>query len=474
MKILFIKVKIETNMMGRGIELDIIEPLDFEYIAAGVPDHDIEFFDLRIEKESALPGVISRFQPDVVGFSAFTAEVYAAKKIMKKVKDIKENIKIVVGGFHATFAPQDFNVPYIDAIVIGPGVESFREIIRSFEKGLSLHPIAGLALPGPGGLHLTPQRPLPTSLDDYPRPDRRICTHYQKNYFADLWRPVGTIRTSAGCHFRCNFCAVWRLTGGHYLAHSAERTAEEMLHMKQNYLFFTDDNCFFPLPQEIERMDRVYRILKDAQFKKKLYMCSRSDCIVNYPRIFEKWASIGLTRLFVGLEAGTNRELAGWNKNNQVTVNEKAIAILHELGIEVWGQFIIKPDYTRDDFKRLADYILHHNITYPAFSILTPHPGLDPNDYRQYGEFNKNFEFFDHMHTVFNPTLPLKEFYYEFANLWRVCYSPMCRTGFNRYAKSIYKIFFSSPPHLLRLLRASKLFFQRCQNVWQEHEPFTS
>ncbi|MCU0284782.1 MAG: B12-binding domain-containing radical SAM protein [Acidobacteria bacterium] len=470
MKILFIKVKIETNMMGRGIELDIIEPLDFEYIAAGVPDHEVKFFDLRLEKEAALYTVISNFQPDVVGFSAFTAEVYAAKRMMRKIKDMMENVKIIVGGFHATFSPQDFNVPYVDAIAVGPGVDTFREIIQCLEKNKPLNQVPGLALPSEDGLHLTPQRPLPKSLDNYPKPDRDISKQYQKNYFADLWRPVGTIRTSAGCHFRCNFCAVWRLTGGEYLAHSPERTAEEMLNMKQDYLFFTDDNCFFPLPQEIARMEKVYQILKDAKFKKKLYMCSRSDCIVNYPRIFEKWASIGLTRLFVGLEAGTNQELKNWNKNNVLSINEKAVKILNQLGIEVWGQFIVKPDYTKDDFKRLAEYIISHKITYPAFSILTPHPGLDPRDYQEYGPYIKNFEFFDHMHTVFKPILPLKDFYYEFANLWRVCYSPMCRTGYHRYLKSIYKIFFSSPPHLLRLLRASKLFFQRCKNVWQEHE----
>jgi len=458
-------------MMGKGVELDITEPLDFEYIAAGIPDHQVEFFDLRLEKEKTLYRVISHFQPDVVGFSAFTAEVHAAKKIMQEVKKLAENIKIVVGGFHATFSPQDFNEPYIDAIVMGPGVASFREIIHKFEKGEPLYPAAGIALPGKDGLYFTPKRPLPVSLDEYPPPDRNISNRYQKRYFADLWRPVGMLRTSAGCHFRCNFCAVWRLTGGKYLAHSPGRTAEEMLNMKQNYLFFTDDNCFFPLAKEIARMESIYHILKNSNFKKKLYMCSRSDCIVKYPHIFAKWASIGLTRLFVGLEAGTNQELDGWNKDNRIKTNEKAVEILNDLGIEVWGQFIIKPDYTRDDFKRLAEYILTHNITYPAFSILTPHPGLDPKDYQQYGEYLKNYDFFDHMHSVFSTTLPLKEFYYEFANLWRVCYSPMCRTGINRYLKSIKKIFFSSPPHLLRLMRATKLFFQRCEKVWQEHEP---
>jgi hypothetical protein len=54
MKVLFIKVKIETNMMGKGVELDITEPLDFEYIAAGIPDHQVEFFDFRLELEACL------------------------------------------------------------------------------------------------------------------------------------------------------------------------------------------------------------------------------------------------------------------------------------------------------------------------------------------------------------------------------------------------------------------------------------
>jgi radical SAM superfamily enzyme YgiQ (UPF0313 family) len=66
--------------------------------------------------------------------------------------------------------PEEFNAPYIDAIVLGEGVPAFREIVARHQQGRSFDNVAGLALPRDGRLIFTTPRPLPTSLDHQPLP----------------------------------------------------------------------------------------------------------------------------------------------------------------------------------------------------------------------------------------------------------------------------------------------------------------
>ena len=62
----------------------MVEPLELEYLASAVKEHDVEILDMRIDK--GLNQKLEQFRPDFVGISAYTCNANTAKEILKEVK----------------------------------------------------------------------------------------------------------------------------------------------------------------------------------------------------------------------------------------------------------------------------------------------------------------------------------------------------------------------------------------------------
>lgn len=120
-----------------GEDVFLYEPLALEYIAAGVlPEHGVHILDMRLGKD--LAQALADFEPDVVGITAYTVHVNVVRRLFDQVKRWNADVLTVIGGHHATVAPQDFVWPSIDLIVMGEGVASFREIVRRRAAGPNL------------------------------------------------------------------------------------------------------------------------------------------------------------------------------------------------------------------------------------------------------------------------------------------------------------------------------------------------
>ena len=235
MRILLVKPDLSNRSIGSG-RLNVIEPLELETLAANLPNHDVEILDMRFERD--LSCKLSEFDPDVVGATAYTVHVKRAKRILRTAKRMNRDILTLIGGIHATVLPEDFNEAYIDAVVIGEGVDTIREIVDCFEKSGQLRDISGLALQRDGQLHYTSPRDAPPNLDGYPLPNRSLTRKYRENYCFGWWRPVTAVRTSFGCPFRCKFCATPAICKGNYISRSARSIAGELLKVSGDYVFF--------------------------------------------------------------------------------------------------------------------------------------------------------------------------------------------------------------------------------------------
>lgn len=238
MKILLIQPAKPQKALG-GEDFSIFEPLALEYLAAGVAgDHDVLIHDMRLDPH--LEAVLSNYQPDVVGVTAYTVHVNTVKRLLQNLKALNPAIVTVVGGHHATVMPEDFATPFIDIIVAGEGVFLFREIMLRLEKYLPLSGIPGAQSLKNGAVLLRcPDQDL--DLDALPFPRRDLTAAYRQSYFSEWMRPLASIRTSKGCHFRCQFCALWKLTGGRYFTRQPERIVEELGAIEEKYVFFADD-----------------------------------------------------------------------------------------------------------------------------------------------------------------------------------------------------------------------------------------
>ena len=389
------------------------EPLALEILAACVPDHEIRILDLRIEND--LPGVLADFSPELVGTTALTPEVYAARKVLQTAKDLCPNAFTVIGGHHATLLPQDFFRPEVDAIALGEGELVFSQLVKALDEGRDLSSVPDLIWRQNSRFVTNKSADTKINLDTLPLPRHDLVKQYRQEYFLLFDQPDSSVTTGRGCPYKCNFCSVWKFYKGKVRQMSAQRVVKEVLAIETDHITFVDDNFLLNHARENEIVD----LLQAEGVQKRYSMQCRSDSIVRHPELVSKWAKIGLYGVLVGLEGSSNRILEKVDKKNTITTNSEAIKILHDHDIIIWGAFIVDPDWTEDDFKNLRDYVTEKQITHTQFTVLTPLPGTEL--YQQWRDklLTQDYRCFDTLHSVVPTRLKREDFYRHFANLYQ-------------------------------------------------------
>jgi radical SAM superfamily enzyme YgiQ (UPF0313 family) len=411
-KILLIEPAKAPRTIG-GEDIFLYEPLALEYLAAGVSkDHDVRILDLRLEKD--LQAVVERSSPDVVGITSYTVHVNTVRKLFEQIKAWNPQVLTVVGGHHATVAPEDFASPDIDLIVMGEGVFTLKEIVARFERGEGFDGLPGVAFARNGALIKTEPPPV-SDLDLFPFPDRRLTARYRPHYFSEWMKPLASIRTSKGCPYRCKFCALWKLAGGRYLKRQPEKVVEELAGLDEEFVFFADDESLVDAP----RMKAMAALIRQAGIHKRYFLYGRSDTIARNPDLLELWRDVGLERVFVGLEFFRDEDLEDIHKGSTLRDNEQAVKVLQSLGIDIYASLIVRPEFTTADFAACAQYCRALDLDFATFAMLTPLPGTDLYQEVKGQMITHNYDYFDFIHTLLPTALPLKDFYEAYYQLYQ-------------------------------------------------------
>lgn len=411
MKILLIQPGWGASQVGFN-NLTLPEPLGLEILAAVVPQHEVRIFDSRLETD--LGATLSEFEPDLVGVTAYTADVPAAQRILRAVKRWNPKVFTVMGGHHASLMPQDFDSPDVDVVVVGEGEITFAELVEAMERDRDYRSLKGLVYRENDRQISTGPRPLINNLDSSPVPARHLTAQYRDRYYFRFWQNASLVETARGCPYRCTFCSVWRFYQKRCRFKTPERVANEVADLTSDYICFVDDNFL----QDLVRAEQIGKLLDSRGVQKGYWMQARSDSIARRPDIFAQWARLGLSTVLIGLEAFREEDLSAINKNNSIATNEKAIEIMHENNVDIWGAFIVDPNWDEHDFDDLIEYVRSRKITFPQFTILTPLPGTDLFQERFPTLITHNYERFDFFHTVLPTKLPLDEFYRNVARLY--------------------------------------------------------
>jgi len=398
-----------------------LEPLGLEMIAGALsPRHEVGLVDLRLEP-NRLAAALTEFRPAVVGISAnFTTDVYQALGAAEAIRELAPEAYVVMGGCHSSLQPVDFHHAAVDAIVLGEGEVTARELVECLAVGGDPRQVPGLALNRSDGQCFTGERPLLERLDGLPQPHRALSGEHRGLYHLVLTRPLALVETIRGCAYRCRFCAVWRFHRGGVRCKSPHRVLEELVQVEEPNVLFTDDNFLSDIPRARE----IARLLRELGIRKRYQIQARSDAIARHPEVIAEWRDVGLEDVFIGFEKSVQAELEAVNKRNTVENNEKALAVLRRQGIEPTASFIVGPDYGQAEFAALRAYVRRLRLRWPTFTVLTPLPGTALFEEMKGRLATANFELFDLLHAVVPTRLPLPEFYGELAALWRSAYPP--------------------------------------------------
>ncbi|HTG00645.1 MAG TPA: radical SAM protein [Nitrospirota bacterium] len=409
-----------------------LEPLELEMVAAGVPAEDeVVILDLSFEKDPirGFEEKVRSFAPRIVGFTGYSSQSSLVKTLAAMVKKIDHEILTVVGGTHATIIPADYATDGsgIDLIVRGEGGTAFGEIVRRFKINEQLHFGDTVLSPKSADFAQKAAGPPPEfpPVDKIPRARRELVD--RSRYFCvwtsstekkldTIFPRTASMRTSTGCAFSCSFCVVHHLMRGKYLQRTPEDVVDEIAKIPEEHIYFVDDETFL----NKDRLTKIANLLKERGIRKKYISWARADTIVKYPDLFRLWHSVGLSVVYVGLEAMVSSRLDKYKKRTNVDTNRRAVELIKEIGITLHASFMVDPDFSVQDFKDLEVEIMKVCPAEVTFTVFSPSPGTDlwqqhSNDY-----IVDPYLYYDCMHTILPTKLDMNLFYAHFAKLSRV------------------------------------------------------
>ena len=328
--------------------------------------------------------LIREFDPDVVGLSVMTFQRRTALSIVELIRAMKTGIKVVVGGYDPSLAPEAYAVhPGIDFIVRGEGEITFRELLRGIEAGGRYGHIAGLSYRSGGGFHDNSDRPVSRLTGgeiEPPRRDVRVLRGYTM-----LGRQVDVVETSRGCTFDCSFCSIIEMRGRNFHTYEINRVIADIRDACKHgarAIFLVDDN----ITLNIERFEMLCREIIEAKLNHIDYIVqAMTSSMANHGEsLAPLMRRAGFRYVFLGIEnildAGLGflraRSKNEERRQGRIVGNAtlKAIGHIHRNRMYVVGGLIVgNPDDTIESVEANLEFARRY-VDWPYIQHPTPYP----------------------------------------------------------------------------------------------------
>ncbi|MCU0845698.1 MAG: cobalamin-dependent protein [Spirochaetes bacterium] len=315
--------------------------------------HDVTLANYSKEGVRSAAAHIQSVKPDAVGLSVYTHNRTDSLRLAAEIKRRLPKTVVIAGGPHASFLGEEIlrRVKSIDYIVRGEGELALAELLARHAKK-------------PPASERIIQGKRISDLDALPFPAR----------FGGTMRGIDPneqfkyVITSRGCPHRCVFCCSPRLWGRTTAFRSAESIVAEVEHCVAKYgiIYFSirDDN--FTLRRE--RVLKFCRLLRERRLYIMWNCQSRVDTLDEEMVVEMKRAGLELVQL--GVESGSERILAMYDKQTTVADIERASAAVRNAGAYLSFYLMAGMEKERAaDIKKTVELIRR---TLPGDGIVSP------------------------------------------------------------------------------------------------------
>ncbi len=352
------------------------------------PHHRVSIADL-IPVQRRVPETLARLvaetQPDLVGLSVMTFQRETARRVIRLVRRLKPDVRVVVGGYDPSLAPEAYVRPDsgVDFIVRGEGEATFSELLRALEAGGGFEGIAGLSYRTSDGFVHNPGRPVLRHLDALRLPNRRA--RVLRGYTL-LGRTIDVVETSRGCTYDCSFCSIIQMRGRNFHTFSIARVIDDIRDAAAwgaRVIFFVDDN----ITLDVRRFEALCRAIVDAGLHHLDYIVqAMTSAIAGHgTTLVPLMRRAGFRYVFLGIENVLDADL-GFLKARAKNADRRggrpaglaaarAIDLLHRHGLYVVGGLIVgNPDDTREAIEANLAFARRY-VDWPYIQHPTPYPG---------------------------------------------------------------------------------------------------
>jgi anaerobic magnesium-protoporphyrin IX monomethyl ester cyclase len=373
------------------------------------PHHRVAVADLILvqrRSRETVTRLMREFDPEVVGLSVMTFQRRTAVRIVELVRSLKPKVRVVVGGYDPSLAPDAYVPTGVDYIVRGEGELTFRELLRALEQGGSFDRICGLSYRNGDQWVHNPDRPIHRLEDGevkLPNRSARVLRGYTL-----LGRQVDVIETSRGCTYDCSFCSIIEMRGRNFHTYSFDRVIADIRDARDHgarTIFLVDDN----ITLNVHRFEALCHAIIEAGLNKLDYFVQgMTSAIANQGETLAPlMRQAGFRYVFLGIENILEGDLeflhaaaknaARDNGHNTGNATLKAIEYLHRNQMYVVGGLIVgNPDDTRESIEANLAFARRY-VDWPYIQHPTPYPRTPmTKDFRDQGLImNERFEEYD-------------------------------------------------------------------------------
>lgn len=309
-----------------------------------------QYIPVSLNIDEMIEEIIS-YETKVIGFSTYDMNYYYVKLLVKKLKEKKPEITIIIGGPTATFSTEIiFNDlgHLVDYIIRGYGEISTHKLLELIlnKKG-NKNQIKGLSYLNEELIINNELELLPQNIDLFPSP-----------YLSDInfFPERKIVFTSRGCIHDCVYCNCPLICNKKIYYHSVDRIIEEL-----KYISKKDPGCYVLLGDDaftlnIERAKTICEKIIKENINLNLFCETRADRIDEDLLVLLKKA--GFVKIDFGLESASPKILRNV---------KKVFHPLNDLTFETERKFLEK-------MKKIVKQAQELNLD-PMVNIITGLPG---------------------------------------------------------------------------------------------------
>jgi anaerobic magnesium-protoporphyrin IX monomethyl ester cyclase len=332
---------------------------------------------------------------DVVGITCLTLWRDDVIELARRIKDEKDSL-VVVGGPHATLAPEDLlSSGFIDFLVLGEGEEILPSLLSSINKNMDT--FHGIAYTRNG--QITKKEPrIVKNLDILPFPSYTEISFekYKKKYIDEYHEFFLKNRlkfdydieipyeSSRGCPYDCIFCSTNRINGKRYRTKNLQKMEYEINKLSSIFgnqlilLRFVDNEMLI----HDAHIDHVCSIMRNVNEKRQKKMGWFGQCRVSSltgnELLLRKMKRSHVVKLLMGGETGYQSGLNRVGKHTTLEEIRESVKLVHQYDIYTVLTFVICfPWETAEDISETVEFALEmreigaDTYVYP----LIPFPG---------------------------------------------------------------------------------------------------
>lgn len=360
----------------RGYDVDVVD------VKSNVNEDFSEREKERVFRETVEKIIESR--SSLVGLNGFTEDYASLVEFARTIKQ-RSNAKIIVGGIHATIAPEDFflkeDAPF-DVAVVGDGEMPLASLIEAERKGSSSwEEIDGLVFrQGKNIVRTAPQSQFP-SLDDMPihpyhKLDMNFYLQPQQFLVRSIYLSGLHVYTARGCPYKCTFCANSRKKVRY---RPIDSVVGELKYLKETYDidgFYIHDDTF------TINSDRVIEFCEKLMALKYRFAWGMEGRCNQFPdKVFRLLKKSGCIQIDFGVESGSQDSLNRMKKGITVQDTEEIFRRCRSANIRTYANFLINtPEETEEDVGKTVALMENIKATSYGICVTTPYPGTEIYD----------------------------------------------------------------------------------------------